>query len=75
MVIFQYCRKNWSIFLLEIAQHTFLFKSFNEFVNNIASVLVFWPGGMWHPSSLTLPTLKDEILTTGPPGKSLSVHF
>ena len=38
-------------------------------------VLVFWPQGMWNPSSLTrdwtpgLPALEGKILTTGPPGK------
>ena len=38
-------------------------------------VLVFWPQGMWNPSSLTrdwtrgLPALEGKILTTGPRGK------
>ena len=38
-------------------------------------VLVYWPQGMWDLSSSTrdrtLPALEGEVLTTGPPGKSL----
>ena len=38
-------------------------------------VLVLWPRGTWGLSSptrdQTLPALEGEVLTTGPPGKSL----
>ena len=53
------------------------FKVFIKFVTILLLfyVLVFWPQGMWNPSSLTrdwtpgLPALEGKILTTGPPGK------
>ena len=41
---------------------------------------IFWPGGMWDLSSLSriqpVPiALEDEVLTTGPPGKSALLPF
>ena len=55
-----------------------IFKVFIEFVTILLlfCVLVFWLGGMWDLSSPTRdqtipPALEGEILTTGPPGKSL----
>ena len=43
-------------------------------------VLVFWPPGMWYLSSLNrdltyTPVLEGEVLTTGPPGKTLKAIF
>ena len=44
-------------------------------------VLVFWSRGMWALSSLqpgiepAPPALEDEVLTTGPPGKSLNAFY
>ena len=46
---------------------------------DIIFILVFWPWGMWTLSSLTRdwtpciesPSLEGEVLTIGPPGKSL----
>ena len=43
----------------------------------LSSVLVFWPRGTWDLRYLTrdqthTPALEGEVLTTGPPGKSLS---
>ena len=58
------------------------FKVFIEFVTVLFLfyVLVFWPGGMWDISSQpgtehTPFALEDEVLTTGPPGKSLKASF
>ena len=43
-------------------------------------VLAFWPRGRWDLNSLpgikpSPPTLEGELLTTGPPGKSLKLTF
>ena len=48
-----------------------IFKVFIEFVTILFLFYVFWPRGMWdliEPASLAL---EGEVLTTGPPGKSL----
>ena len=59
-----------------------IFKVFIEFVTVLLLfyVLVFWPQGMWllgprpgiEPAP---PALEGEVLTTGPPEKSLFVLF
>ena len=57
-------------------------KVFIEFVTILLLfyVLVFWPQGMWNLSSPpgikpAPPALEGEVLTTGPPGKSLTAPF
>ena len=61
-----------------------IFKLFIEFVTILLlfHVLVFWPQGMWDSQLLDqgsnldpTPALEGEVLTTGPPGKSLSFFF
>ena len=61
-----------------------IFKLFVEFVTILLlfHVLVFWPQGMWDSQLLDqgsnldpTPALEGEVLTTGPPGKSLSLFF
>ena len=61
---------------------TIFFKVFIEFVTILLLfyVLVFWPRGIWDLSSRpgiepTPPALEGEVLTTGLPGKSLSLQF
>ena len=55
-----------------------ILKVFIEFVTILLRyyVLVFWPRGMWDLSPRlgiepAPPALEGEVLTTGPPGKSL----
>ena len=55
-----------------------IFKVLNESVTILLvfHVLFFWLQGMWDLSSQpgtepTFPALEGDILTTGPPGKSL----
>ena len=50
-------------------------KVFIEFITILVYVLVFWPRGMWNPSSqpwleLVSPALESEVLAIGPPGTS-----
>ena len=64
-----------------------IFKVFIEFVTILLLfyVLDFWPWGMWHVACGILaptpgfepapPALEGEVLTTGPPGKSLLIPF
>ena len=61
-----------------------IFKLFIEFVTILLlfHVLVFWPRGMWDSQLLDqgsnqdpTPALEGEVLTTGPPRKSLSFVF
>ena len=61
-----------------------IFKLFIEFVTILllCHVLVFWPRGLWDSQRLDrgsnldpTPALEGEVLTTGPPGKSLTFFF
>ena len=71
--------KNSDGYIFSFFFKIFMWTNFNLYwiCYNIASVSCFglWPWGRWYLSSLTrdwthTPTLEDEMLTTGPPGKS-----
>ena len=55
-----------------------IFKVFIEFVTRLFYVLVYCLQGMWDLSSLSrdqtcTPVLEGQVLTPGPPGKSLEL--
>ena len=63
-------------FFFKIFLTYIIFKVFTDFITTLFlfCVLIFWPRGMWDPSSLTgawthTPWLEGDVLTTGPPGK------
>ena len=87
LLVFDYLKISW--FCLDyflkffFLMWTIFLKSLYWICYNIVSVvclLVFWPQGMWDLSFLrgikpAPPTMEDEILTTGPPGKSPGLTF
>ena len=48
-----------------------IFKVFIEFVSKLLLFCVFWPRGMWDLIESASLALEGEVLTTGPPWKSL----
>ena len=66
-----------TVFFLDLFFMWTIFKVFIKFVTILLFFfLVFWLSGMWDLSILIRDqTHKDEVLTTGPPGKFLQTFF
>ena len=62
----------WTIFevFIEFVTILLLFFMFWIFGQEACGILVPWPGIRPTP-----PALESEVLTTGPPGKSLTIFF